>query len=101
MPLAANLFFITPALENPDVALQGLNTWQSKAHGMIGSATLARFAARAWGLYAVLVLTAAWAGDVMQHHFYVSVLSAVLIHYYFEHVLFLRIDCIITPSRMR
>ena len=85
--LAASLFFITPALENLDVAFQGLNTWHSfqyKAHGMIGSATVARFAARGWGLYAVgigltaacaalylalrglLLLIDAWPGDVMQ-----------------------------------
>ena len=89
--LAASLFFITPALENLDVAFQCLNTWHSfqyEAHGMIGSATVARFAARGWGLYAVgigltaacavlylalrglLLLIDAWPGDVMQQpHF--------------------------------
>ena len=121
--LAASLFFITPALENLDVAFQWLNTWHSfqyEAHGMIGSATVARFAARGWGLYAVgigltaacgvlylalrglVLLIDAWPGDVMQQHyfcFYVSVLSALLIHYYFDHFLFLRIDGVITPSR--
>ena len=51
---------------------------------MIGSATVARFAARGWGLYAVgltaacgvlylalrdlVLLVDAWAGDVMQQH---------------------------------
>ena len=134
MTLAASLFFITPALENLDVAFQCLNTWHSfqylavvivlnryrMAHGMIGSATVARFAARGWGLYAVgigltaacaalylilrglVLLIDAWPGDVMQQHYfclYVSVLSALLIHYYFDHFLFLRIDGIITPSR--
>ena len=53
MTLAAGLFFITPALQNLDVAFQGLNTWHSfqylavviflnryrQAHGMIGSAS--------------------------------------------------------------
>ena len=29
MPLAAGLFFITPALQNLDVAFQGLSTWHS------------------------------------------------------------------------
>ena len=67
MTLAASLCFITPALENLDVAFQGLNTWHSfqylavvivlnrcrQAHCMIGSAPGARFAARGWGLYAV------------------------------------------------
>ena len=68
---------------------------------MTGSATVARCAARGWGLYAVgIALTAArgvlylalrglvllidaWPGDVMQH----------------PHFLFFRIDGIITPSR--
>ena len=63
MTLAAILFFIIPSLENLDVAFQGLNTWHSllyKAHGMIGSATVDRFAARGWGLSAVGIgLTAA------------------------------------------
>ena len=101
--LSAGLFFITPALENLDVASQGLNTRHSflyKAHGMLGSATVARFAARGWGLYAVgigltaargmlyltlrgLLLIDAWPGDVMQQHCFC----------------FLRIDCIITPPR--
>ena len=87
---------------------------------MIGSATVARFAARGWGLYAVgigltaacaalylilrglVLLIDAWPGDVIQQHyfcFYVSVLSALLIHDYFDHFLFLRIDGVITPSR--
>ena len=104
MTLSAGLFFITPALENLDVAFHGLNTWhsfQSTPDGMIGSATVARFAARGWGLYAVgialtaacgvlylalrgfVVLIDAWPGDVMQQHYFC----------------FLRIDCIITPPR--
>ena len=104
MTLSAGLFFITPALENLDVAFQGLNTRHSflyKAHGMIGSATVARFAARGWDLYAVgigltaaggmlyltlralLLLVDAWPGDVMQH----------------PHCLFLRTDGVITPPR--
>ena len=91
MTLAASLFFITPALENLDVAFQGLNIWHSflyEAHGMIGSATVARFAARGWGLYAVgigltaargvlylalrglVLLIDAWPGDVMQQHYF-------------------------------
>ena len=42
MTLSAGLFFITPALENLDVAFQAMNTWHSfqyKAHGMNGAAT--------------------------------------------------------------
>ena len=123
LTLAASLLFIAPVLENLDVAFQGMNTWHSfvyKAHGMTGSATVARFPARGRSLHAVgigltaacgvlylalrglLLLIDAWPGDVMQQHyfcFYVSVLSAFLIHYYFDHFLFLRIDGVITPSR--
>ena len=134
MVLAAGLFFVTPALQNLDVAFQGLNTWHSvqylavvivlnrcrQAQGLIGSPVVARFAARGARLYCVgLGLTAAcglvylalrgivlllgvWPGDALQQHyfaFYVSVLSALLIHYYFDHFLFLRIDGVITPRR--
>ena len=130
--LAAGLFFATPALPNLDVAFQGLNTWHSfqylavviflnryrRAHGLVGSPLVARFATRGPGLYGVgLALTAAtglvylalrgsvllldaWPGDALQQHyfaFYVAVLSALLIHYYFDHFLFLRIDGVITP----
>ena len=102
MTLAACLFFITPAVQNLDVASQGLNTWHSfqylalviclnrcrQAHGMVGSATVARFAARGWGLYDVgigliaacgvlylvrrglLSLSDASPGDVMQQHYF-------------------------------
>ena len=132
MVLAAGLFFVTPALQNLDVAFQGLNTWHSvqylavviflnrcrQAQGLIGSPVVARFATRGTRLYGVgLALTAAcglvylalrgivllldlWPGDPLQQHyfaFYVSVLSALLIHYYFDHFLFLRVDGVITP----
>ena len=112
------------------MAFQGLNTWHSfqylavviflnryrQTRSMIGSARVARFASRGWGMYAVgigmtaacgviylalrglVLLIDAWPGDPMQqHYFYVSVLSALLIHYYFDHFLFLRIDGIISP----
>ena len=130
MVLAAGLFFVTPALQNLDIAFQGLNTWHSfqylalviflnrcrQERGAIGSPLVARFATRGARLYAVclgftlatglvylglrglVVLVDAWPGDLMQHHyfaFYVAVLSALLIHYYFDHFLFLRIDNVI------
>ena len=136
MVLAAGLFFVTPALQNLDVAFQGLNTWHSfqylavviflnryrQARGLIGSPRVARFATRGVRLYGVcLVLTAAtglvylalrgivllfdgWPGDAQQQHyfaFYVAVLSALLIHYYFDHFLFLRVDGAITPRAER
>ena len=134
MVLAAGLFFVTPALQNLDVAFQGLNTWHSvqylavviflnrwrQPQGLIGSPVVARFATRGARLYGVgLALTAAcglvylalratvllldaWPGDPLQQHyfaFYVSVLSALLIHYYFDHFLFLGIDGVITPRQ--
>jgi hypothetical protein len=42
-----------------------------------------------------------WPGDPMQAHyfaFYAVVLSALLIHYYFDHFLFLQVDDVITPK---
>ena len=42
-----------------------------------------------------------WAGDPTQVHyfaFYSVVLSALLIHYYFDHFLFLQVDDVITPK---
>ena len=92
-----------------------------QARGTIGSATVARFASRGWGMYAVgigmtaacgvlylalrgrVLLIDAWPGDRLQQHylcFYASVLSALLIHYYFDHFLFLRIDGIIIPTHV-
>jgi hypothetical protein len=49
----------------------------------------------------VLHYTGAWAGDVGQQHyfaFYSVILSALLIHYYFDHFLFLQVDDVITPK---
>jgi hypothetical protein len=48
----------------------------------------------------VLLALGIWADDVMQQHyfsFYTVILSTLLIHYYFDHFLFLQIDDIITP----
>ena len=86
--------------------------------GLIGSPFVARVSARGWRLYGlcvaftagsallylavrgVILLADAWPGDVMHQHyfaFYVTVLSALLIHYYFDHYLFLQVDEVITP----
>jgi hypothetical protein len=49
----------------------------------------------------VLHFTGSWAGDPMQQHyfaFYSVVLSALLVHYYFDHFLFLQVDDVITPK---
>ena len=45
------------------------------------------------GLRGIVLLVDAWPGDLLQQHyfaFYVAVLSALLIHYYFDHFLFLQ-----------
>jgi hypothetical protein len=49
----------------------------------------------------VLMVFGVWADDLMQQHyfaFYAVVLSALLIHYYFDHFLFLQVDDVITPK---
>jgi hypothetical protein len=51
-------------------------------------------------VYGALVLGGVWAGDPDQQHyfsFYSVVLSALLIHYYFDHFIFLQVDDVITP----
>lgn len=86
--------------------------------GMIGSAVVARVSKSGLSLYAmcfvftlgaavayllvrgIVIATGAWAGDPAQQHyfsFYAVVLSALLIHYYFDHFLFLQVDEVITP----
>lgn len=48
----------------------------------------------------IVMLSGTWADDPMQQHyfsFYSVVLSALLIHYYFDHFLFLQVDKVITP----
>ena len=136
MTVAASLFFLTPALQNLDVAFQGLNTWHSfqylalvlilnkyrQSAGLIGSPAVARLSARGPKLYllclgftavagvlylairGVTVLLDLWPGDVSQHHyfaFYVSMLSSLLVHYYFDHFLFLQVDDVVTPRWSR
>ena len=49
----------------------------------------------------VLHFTGAFGADLAQQHyfaFYSVVLSALLIHYYFDHFLFLQVDDVITPK---
>jgi uncharacterized membrane protein YhaH (DUF805 family) len=51
-------------------------------------------------VYGAIVLGGVWAGDPEQQHyfaFYSVVLSALLVHYYFDHFLFLQVDNVITP----
>ena len=136
MAVAASLFFLTPALQNLDVAFQGLNTWHSfqylalvlflnryrESAGLIGSPFVARLSQRGPRLYllcfaftaaagatylairGITLLLDVWPGDVSQHHyfaFYVSMLSCLLIHYYFDHFLFLQVDDVVTPRWSR
>jgi hypothetical protein len=51
-------------------------------------------------VHGALMLGGVWADDPAQQHyfsFYTVVLSALLIHYYFDHFLFLQVDDVITP----
>ena len=51
-------------------------------------------------VHGALIVTGIWAGDPAQQHyfsFYSVVLSALLVHYYFDHFLFLQVDDVITP----
>jgi len=51
-------------------------------------------------VHGALILGGVWADDPTQQHyfsFYSVVLSALLIHYYFDHFLFLQVDDVITP----
>jgi hypothetical protein len=51
-------------------------------------------------VHGILILGGIWAGDPDQQHyfsFYTVVLSALLVHYYFDHFLFLQVDDVITP----
>ncbi len=51
-------------------------------------------------VHGALILGGIWAGDTEQQHyfsFYSVVLSALLIHYYFDHFLFLQVDEVVTP----
>jgi hypothetical protein len=133
MSLAAVLFFITPMMNNLDVAFQGLNVWHSFQYlavvlylnrlraerGLIGSPFVNHLSQKGPRLYwlcfaftvgaalvyllvrLVVTATGVWAHDPMQIHyfsFYSVILSALLIHYYFDHFLFLQIDNVITPQ---
>ncbi|HWG84205.1 MAG TPA: hypothetical protein VNT60_01885, partial [Deinococcales bacterium] len=86
--------------------------------GLIGSEYVARVSKRGTSLYwlcflftlgagvayllvrGIVLATGVWADDPAQQHyfsFYAVVLSALLIHYYFDHFLFLQVDEVITP----
>ena len=142
--MSAILFFLTPMMQNLDVAFQGLNTWHSFQYlaivlylnrlradkGFIESKVVQKVSRKGYNLYAlclgftllagvayiaVLALVhylgvfntggpfnMIFLGEVsMDQHFfafYSVVLSCLLIHYYFDHFLFLQRDKIITPK---
>jgi hypothetical protein len=133
MSLAATLFFITPVMNNLDVAFQGLNVWHSFQYlavvlylnrlraerGLIGSQFVSNLSKSGSKLYwlcfaftigaaliyllvrFIVTATGVWADDPMQIHyfsFYSVILSALLVHYYFDHFLFLQVDDVITPK---
>ncbi len=88
-------------------------------HGLIGSEFVANLSKKGSRLYwlcfaftigaalvyllvrFIVTATGVWADDPMQIHyfsFYSVILSALLVHYYFDHFLFLQIDEVITPK---
>jgi len=142
--MAAVLFLWTPALQNLDVAFQGLNVWHSFQYlalvlylnrlraerGYMSSHVAAVVSRRGYTLYGMCLAFTLGAGivflsvlaivvhlglfqtgDMMnslfhgqvfqgQHYFafYSVILSFLLIHYYFDHFIFLGIDKKITPD---
>jgi len=142
--ITAILFFLTPMMQNLDVAFQGLNTWHSFQYlaivlylnrlradkGFIESKAVQKLSKKGYNLYALCLGFTLLAGVAyiavlaLVHHlgafstggpfnmiilgevsmdqhffaFYSVVLSCLLIHYYFDHFLFLQRDKIITPE---
>lgn len=115
MALTAGLAFIVPIFDNLDVAFQGFNTWHSLQYlaltwfilgrsaeqGRIGSTIARRLAGpeKTWKYYAAMVGATVSAGAVyllvwkglgfpQDKSYYVVVLSFLLCHYFYDHILF-------------
>ena len=115
MALTAGLAFIIPIFDNLDVAFQGFNTWhslqylaltwfilgRSAAQGTIQSGVARKLAGqeKTWKFYAAMVGATISAGVVylfvwkglglpQDKSYYVVVLSFLLTHYFYDHILF-------------
>ena len=115
MGLTAGLAFIVPIFDNLDVAFQGFNTWHSLQYlaltwfilgrsaeqGVIEGGLARKLAGqeRTWKFYAAMVGATISAGVVylfvwkglglpQDKSYYVVVLSFLLTHYFYDHILF-------------
>jgi hypothetical protein len=115
MALTVGLAFIIPLFDNLDVAFQGFNTWhslqylaitwfilgRSAEHGEIASPIALKLAGkeRTWKFYGSMVAATFTAGFVylfvwrglgfpQDKSYYVVVLSFLLCHYFYDHILF-------------
>ena len=115
MATTVALAFVVPLFENLDIAFQGFNTWHSLQYlaltwfilsrkadhgeigsgfvqGLAGSAHTGRFYAAMIGatLISGVVYLTLWKGLGMpqDRSYYVVVLSFLLIHYFYDHILF-------------
>jgi hypothetical protein len=115
MALTISMAFIVPIFDNLDVSFQGFNTWHSLQYlaltwfildgkaqrGEIGSSFVAKISgkARTGRYYAMMIAFTLAAGAVylllwqglgfrQDQCYYVVVLSFLLIHYFYDHILF-------------
>lgn len=115
MALTVSLAFIIPLFDNLDVAFQGFNTWhslqylaitwfilgRSAEHGQIQGSLALKLAGRekTWKFYGSMVAATFTAGFVylfvwrglgfpQDRSYYVVVLSFLLCHYFYDHILF-------------
>ncbi|HEV2063180.1 MAG TPA: hypothetical protein VGS00_01360 [Thermoanaerobaculia bacterium] len=115
MALTAGLAFIIPIFDNLDIAFQGFNTWHSLQYlaltwfilgrsaeqGVIEGGLARRLAGqeKTWKFYAAMVGATISAGVVyllvwkglglpQDKSYYVVVLSFLLTHYFYDHILF-------------
>lgn len=122
--LTAPIAFLVPTVENLDVALQGLNLWHStqyiglvylmneyrKAEGAISSPLVAWMSGAGNGLvyYGFVVTVSLAAGGLigllhfgfglpMLQVYYCVLLSALWIHYLWDHAVFTRLDALTPP----
>src|SRR6266542_1677937 len=125
MALTVGLAFIIPIFDNLDVAFQGFNTWhslqylaltwfilgRSAEHGEIGSGLTRKLAGqeKTGKFYAAMVGATVSAGLVylfvwkglgfpQDKSYYVVVLSFLLCHYFYDHILFREFGPLETPS---
>jgi hypothetical protein len=119
MSLTVAMAFIVPAFDNLDVSFQGFNTWhsfqylaltwfilrQKAERGEIGTDFVRGLArpGRTWRFYGVNILLTLSAGAIylalwkglgfpQDQCYYVVVLSFLLVHYFYDHLLFTDFD---------